>query len=99
MAHAEAVDSVVRDFVTATLLAGAGAGSLELGDSSDLVDLGVVDSMNVLKLVDFLEEEFDFMLEPEEIFRMTSIGAIADLVREKLGAETVAGETLVEQVG
>lgn len=98
MAQAEAVDSVVRDFVTATFL--AGAGSPELGDSSDLVELGVVDSMNVLKLVDFLEEEFDFMLEPEEIFRMTSIGAIAELVREKLGAQTGAGENLVdEQVG
>lgn len=77
------VESLVREFILRTFWVDARDG-VEMTDASDLVDAGVVDSMNVLKLVDFLEEEFDFMLYPEELFRLTSVENIAELVREKL---------------
>jgi acyl carrier protein len=76
------IESAVRDFVATTFWIGEPEGD-ELTDTTDLVDVGVVDSMNVLKLVDFIEEEFDFMLEPEELFRLTTVSNIADLIRER----------------
>jgi len=84
MAEAGTIELSVREFVLKTFWLGDPDGA-DLTDSSQLVDLGVVDSMNVLKLVDFLEEEFDFMLDPEDLFRLMSIAEIAEVVREKTG--------------
>ncbi|MCA1709931.1 MAG: acyl carrier protein [Actinobacteria bacterium] len=77
------IESRVRQFILETFWLGQGD-EADLTDTSLLVDLGVVDSMNVLELVDFLEEEFDFMLESDELFRLTSIHDIAELMREKI---------------
>jgi acyl carrier protein len=77
------IEDSVRDFIRETFW--SGATTEELTDTSLLVDVGVLDSMNVLQLVDFIEEEFDFMLEPDELFRLTSVAGIAELIRERTG--------------
>jgi acyl carrier protein len=58
-----------------------------LTDTTELVDIGIVDSMNVLKLVDFIEETFDFMLDPEDLFGMRTIAGIVDVICEKAGPD------------
>ncbi len=85
MKQAQAVDDLVRDFVIETFVF-TDADRAVLTDTSDLVELGLLDSMNVLQLVDFIEETFDFMLEPEDLFLLTTLNGIAALIRERLEA-------------
>lgn len=55
----------------------------ELDDDTHLVETGVLDSVSVLQLVDFMEEGWDFLIDPEDLFRLTSVNNIAEVIREK----------------
>ena len=76
------VGEVVRLFVIETFVMGQVAPE-ELHGDTDLVDIGLLDSMNVLQLVDFLEERFDFQLESEDLLLLTTIDGITALVLER----------------
>lgn len=76
------IRSSVKGFVEQTFLEGGKA--VELTDTTDLVAGGLVDSMNVLRLVEFIEDTYDFMLEPEELFQLTSVENVARLIHAKL---------------
>lgn len=39
----------------------------QLTDDLDLIDTGIVDSLGVLKLIAFLEGEFDMTITPDEL--------------------------------
>mgnify|MGYP002623183262 CR=1 FL=1 len=77
------IEGSVGSFVEEAFLAGEETSDLE--DSTDLVAIGVVDSINVLQLVEFLEETYDILLEPEDLPRLTSVKNIAQVVRDKMG--------------
>lgn len=51
-----------------------------------LVEEGIIDSMGIFRLITFLEEQFDFTIEPEEILleSFETITAIATLVETHL---------------
>lgn len=81
-----AIASNIRRFVIKEFLKGDGEN--ELDDDTHLVKTGRVDSLNVLNLVEFIEEQYDIELEPGDIQRFTSIanitqGIMAKLVRRK----------------
>ena len=79
-----AIESSVRGFVTGELVKGKEAS--ELKDDTDLVKTGLVDSINVLGLVSFLEEEYDIELEPSDVQQLRSIAEIARVVVSRLAA-------------
>lgn len=79
------VEQQVRDFVTKTFFFDD-AEAAKVEDSTDLVELGVLDSMNVLQLVDFMEVTFDFELDPEDLFLMTTLDGIVKIIRERTSA-------------
>ena len=58
----------------------------ELPDTASLMDQGL-DSMRVLELILFLEEEFDVSVEDDEISRknLDSLQSLTSFVLEKLG--------------
>jgi acyl carrier protein len=57
----------------------------QMNDETDFVeDLGV-DSLNAIDLLAALETEFEIEIEPESIRRMTSVGAVYELVAEVAG--------------
>ena len=85
MAETQAIDDQVREFVIDTFVF-TDADKVELTDTTDLVELGVLDSMNVLQLVDFIEEQFDIMLDPEDLFLLTTLAGIVAVIREKADA-------------
>ena len=85
MAETQAIDDQVREFVIETFVF-TDADKVELTDTTDLVELGVLDSMNVLQLVDFIEEQFDIMLDPEDLFLLTTLAGIVAVIREKADA-------------
>jgi acyl carrier protein len=77
-----AIEDSVRGYVTGELVKGKEAA--ELADDTDLVRTGLVDSINVLGLVSFVEEAYDIELEPGDVQRMRSISEIARVVAGKL---------------
>ena len=78
------VEASVKDFILSAFLQG-NDGS-ELTDTTDLVAGGIVDSINVLRLVEFMEEEFNIMIEHGELKKLTSVANIAQVIRSKLAA-------------
>ena len=64
---------------------------VDLSDDLNLLENGIIDSMGVLKMVIFLETEFNIALEPEEIDpnNLNSINTISQLVAEKSAVATV----------
>ena len=51
-------------------------------DDLDLIESGIVDSLGILRIVAFLEEELNVVIEPEQMIpkNMSSIGAILRFV-------------------
>ena len=80
------IRATIRSFILTNFLPGEPPETLT--DSTQLITSGVMTSIAMLELVDFLEDEFAFTLEPEDIHvtRMNSIERLADLVAEKTGA-------------
>jgi acyl carrier protein len=58
----------------------------ELDRSSDLLEEGVLDSLSLMVLVEFLSARYEIAFEPEEVIpqNFMSVEAIADLVDRKL---------------
>lgn len=77
-----AIASNIRSFVINEFLKGEGEN--ELDDDTHLVKTGRVDSLNVLNLVEFIEEQYDMELEPSDIQKFTSIANITQGIMAKL---------------
>jgi len=56
--------------------------SENIPDDLDLIEAGIIDSLGILRIVVFLEEELNVVIEPEQMVpkNMSSIGAILRLV-------------------
>ncbi len=69
---------IIQEFVPAGHAA-------DITDDMDLIQNGILDSLAVLKLVAFVEDNFDITLEPEEIDpeNLKSISAISAMISEK----------------
>jgi acyl carrier protein len=85
MLETETLEARVRALIVAEML--QGDDSATLTSTTELVESGIVDSINVLKLVDFIEETYDLLLEPEDIRRFTTIAGIVRVVAAKNGRE------------
>ena len=77
------LETAVRTVIVNDILGGKGAETLT--NTTELVESGIVDSINVLKLVDFIEEQYDIELEPEDIGEFTTISKIVGVVEAKVG--------------
>jgi acyl carrier protein len=87
----EKLRQTIRSFILTNFLPGEAPETLK--DSTLLVTSGILTSLSMLELVTFLEEEFSFTLEPEEIGvgHMDTIDLLVDLVekqRRKAAAST-----------
>jgi acyl carrier protein len=65
------------------------ANIVDLDDDFLLMENGIVDSLKVLRLIIFLEKQFNFMIKPEEMIidHFETIDTIADLVQGRLKKE------------
>jgi acyl carrier protein len=79
------LEARVRDLIVREMLQGEDSG--DLTPTTELVDTGIVDSINVLKLVDFVEETYAIELEPEDIRQFTTISNIVRVVESKAGQD------------
>jgi acyl carrier protein len=62
---------------------------VDLDDDFLLMENGIVDSLKVLRLIIFLEKQFNFTIKPEEMIidHFETIDTIADLVQGRLKKE------------
>ncbi len=83
MSKLDEIQAAIRNFVYSQFPAARTQG---LAETDSLLDLGVVDSMGVLEVVTFLENEFAITLTDDELMadHFESIATIADLVHRKL---------------
>lgn len=77
------VEEKIRNFVTMEFLFGDGS---ELKDDASLSSSGVLDSTGILTLVNFVENEFNIILEDSEIVpdNMDTVVGIVKLVKIKM---------------
>ncbi len=56
-----------------------------LDDDSPLISSGIIDSISILQMVDFLEEAFNFEFEPHEVdhSNLNSVNLITAFVQSK----------------
>jgi acyl carrier protein len=76
----------VREYILNEFLPGEDPD--ELTDETPLITGGILDSISTLKLVSFLEDQFDIVVEAHEagVENLDSVGRISRLIHEKLQA-------------
>lgn len=86
--HVQEVTQKIRSFVIDNLLFGEADDRFSNDDS--FFEKGVVDSMGILTLVEFVKEEYAISIEDEEIVpdNWDSVHRIAAFVQTKLGSRT-----------
>jgi acyl carrier protein len=88
-----AIESEIRTFLSKNFPLSA-SGTVDAEQS--LVESGVIDSLGVLELVEFVEDKYDFRIPEGELLpeNLDSIGNITRFVAKKLGARDAAGSEL-----
>ncbi len=78
----------ITEFIREQFMIGRNPDSIK--DSDSLLEKGVLDSTGVLELVGYLEGQFNFTVEDEELIpeNLGSIDNIVNYVKGKLGAST-----------
>ncbi len=84
MADPNAVKSTIKNYILEEFLPGEDPD--ELTDSVEMMTLGILDSVSVMQLVTFLEEQFDVTFEANEVGaeHMNTLEEITKLVCSKL---------------
>lgn len=80
------IETEVKQFLAASFLGGEPAESIA-GDLP-LITGGIVDSLGMLKLVDFLESRYriEFLPREVDVYALDTVDKIATLIRGKLAA-------------
>lgn len=83
MINPESVKSTVKAFILDEFLPGEDPD--ELTDATEMMTLGILESVSVMQLVVFLEEQFQVTLDANEMSseHMNTLQDIADLVVSK----------------
>ena len=78
------VRATVREYILEEFLPGEDASNLT--DEVKIFETGILDSLAMLKLLSFLEEEFDITIEAQEVNEesLKTIGTIGQMVMTKL---------------
>lgn len=75
----------IREFIIAELLAGDGAG---LEPSTDLLKTGLLDSMSIVMLTEFISREIGVDVPPDDLTpaNLRTISSITELVARRIKA-------------
>lgn len=76
------IKKIIRGFVVENFLSGDGTG---LTDDSSFFDEGIIDSTGLLELIDFLEEEFDVIIDEDtDVEKIDSLKNLETFIAELL---------------
>jgi acyl carrier protein len=87
----KSIKEKIRVFIVENFLFGDESG---LQDSTSFFDEGVVDSMGILELVEFLKEEFSITIEDEELLpeNLDSIDNVVSFLMKKSNVSTTVSQ-------
>lgn len=74
----DGIREVIRGYIRDRFMIGRSMNSL--GDADPLLEKGILDSTGVLELVGFIEENFAFSVEDEELLP-DNLGSVDNIVR------------------
>ena len=76
-------NDIIRSFISSELL--QGTGESVIGDDDQLIESGIIDSLGVMTMLVFLEEEFSLQIPGEDLVpeNFASITAISTLVERQ----------------
>jgi D-alanine--poly(phosphoribitol) ligase subunit 2 len=79
----EEISAKIKSYILDEYLPQAGE---ELDEESPLVSSGIIDSISILQVVEFLESTFDFEFEPHEVDQdnLETVKAMTSFVQHKL---------------
>lgn len=79
----EEIASVIREYIAQNIL--FSSNNYPYPDEASLLEEGIVDSMNVLELVTFVEEEFGFQVPQEDVVpdNFDSISNLSTYIQRK----------------
>ena len=83
------VDQRIRDFIAQNLL--YSADGFTHPDEASFLQQGIIDSLGILQLVEFVQADFRIVVDPQEIMpeNFDSVGKLAGFIRRKLQAQEV----------
>ena len=60
----------------------ASAGDVRIEDDHSLLQLGIIDSLSLVNIISYIEEEFDIKVSPKDFFpgKFDTIGKAADYI-------------------
>lgn len=72
----------ITDYIISEFYSGE---NMQLATDEDLLNAGLIDSMGLMKIIQFIEEEFDFKVGPEDmtIEHFISVDAMVDYISTK----------------
>lgn len=75
----------IKDFIIDNFLFGEAG---DLSDDTSFLEEGIIDSTGVLELIEFLEEEFDIMIDDEDMIpeNLDSLNNLEKFITELLKA-------------
>lgn len=78
--------TIVRHFILSQFMIGHVGDSLE--DDQSLIEAGIIDSLDILKLMAFLEEKFGIEITEQEVIpeNFDTVNGIVDLIASKTNA-------------
>ena len=76
------IEKVIREYVIENLLVDK---TVDWNDDTDIVSTGFLDSLSIVKLMIFIEEEYDISIDiTTDLEKFRTICTIADVVKSKL---------------
>jgi acyl carrier protein len=79
-------NDIIHKFISTELL--QGTGETTLGDDDQLIQSGIIDSLGIMTMLSFLEEEFTLQIPgedliPENFASISTIAALVERLRNK----------------
>lgn len=84
------IQNQLRDYIVSQFM--YDQTNAKLAAEDDLLNEGIVDSMGILQIVNFLEEKFGVAVSDEEITpeNFRSLGTLTDFIMQKRGGTVMA---------
>ncbi|EDM79139.1 hypothetical protein PPSIR1_27273 [Plesiocystis pacifica SIR-1] len=85
MTEANTIEADIREYIISNILDNQDDGNLTA--ESPLLEWGILNSLQILSLVDFMETKYSIKIEPTDLRpqNMATISSIAALVRTRQG--------------
>ena len=85
MTQKDKIRKELKDFITEVFLVGDNNGSLN--DSESFMQAGIIDSTGVLELASFIEQQYSFTIEDDEMTpgNLDSINNLVTFISRKIG--------------